>query len=684
MNGLSTLPDSGGRPIRMNKQILLFAATGLILTGCATERLYPEQSPMDNRVFRGDWFDYYNRAMRNILAGEADAAEPDLRMAVSLRPRDSHHARTYGVHYQRYYPHRELGVIMYHRGDFPTAESELLQSLTMAPTSKAEYFLNETRRKRLRASGLDRQAPSISVEFPPDDYVTNQRELTITGTVSDDTFAERVIVGEEDNPPGLAAARLPFSTKVRLSRGLNRIPILAFDLAGRSTERQVAVFVDCDGPSLGLDLVRVVEGDSGRTAEIRGAVLDNSTIDQLRVNAVPLEAGTKRVSIDGQFDLAPGQTSIEFLVGDECGNESRGQIPLKGPDGDWRTSSASAHTRPRLVCGDGEIAFRLAMSLVSATTRPIELSVRTPPKVVYTDTYPIVGSAHDARGIERITANGQEVHIRPALHVYFSHLISLQEGANSFTVSATTEDGRSTSKELTVERRLPAALQVANRLCVSTAMNTIGSALSELETETLRRSFISELGRNGRFRVLERRDLERILQEQGIATSSLIERTFPPRLAEILPTDLLIDLDVIGDPDGIDIYASVLDVDNPYERTAFDIYHPRDEDLKRTSKGLYVLLENEFPFVQGKILDVRRNKVTTSLNRPDHRVRPNRLLYVFREGEVITKEGTDYGKRLSDVGRLCVETVDERKSTAAVEDLVDGNGIRESDIVVTE
>ena len=215
-------------------------------------------------------------------------------------------------------------------------------------------------------------------------------------------------------------------------------------------------------------------------------------------------------------------------------------------------------------------------------------------------------------------------------------------------------------------------------------METIGSTVSELETEMLKRSFMAELGGNRRFRILERADLEEILQEQGIAASSLVERTFPPRLAEIIPTDILLELDVIGDPDGIDVYADVLDVDNPYERTTFDIYHPRDEDLKRTSKGLYALLENEFPFVQGSVLDVRRNRITTSLNRPEHRVRPNRLLYVFREGEEIIKGGVSYGNELTDVGRVFVETVDERKSIAAVEYLIDGREIREADIVVTE
>ncbi|ETX02160.1 MAG: hypothetical protein ETSY1_04525 [Candidatus Entotheonella factor] len=67
-----------------------------------------------DQVWRGQWWQYYERALSYAEGEYWDDAIADLKQAVGTRlgQKDQRRANTYGLHFvENYFPHRELGVI---------------------------------------------------------------------------------------------------------------------------------------------------------------------------------------------------------------------------------------------------------------------------------------------------------------------------------------------------------------------------------------------------------------------------------------------------------------------------------------------------------------------------------------------------------------------------------------------
>ncbi|QTA92274.1 hypothetical protein [Desulfonema magnum] len=76
--------------------------------------------------FRHRWWHYYNRALFFAENGCWEEAENDLTEAIRQRYKDQWDARTYGMHFIDYFPHRELGIAYYYHAqeDYDQAENE--------------------------------------------------------------------------------------------------------------------------------------------------------------------------------------------------------------------------------------------------------------------------------------------------------------------------------------------------------------------------------------------------------------------------------------------------------------------------------------------------------------------------------------------------------------------------------
>ena len=55
-------------------------------------------------------------------------------------------ARTYGMHFIDYFPHRELGIVYYEMRKMDAAKKELELSLVHFPTAKARFYLDRVRK----------------------------------------------------------------------------------------------------------------------------------------------------------------------------------------------------------------------------------------------------------------------------------------------------------------------------------------------------------------------------------------------------------------------------------------------------------------------------------------------------------------------------------------------------------
>ena len=66
--------------------------------------------------FRNRWWNYYERGLSFADGGFFKEAAADLQEAIRQRDKDQRMARTYGMHFVDYFPHREMGIIYFEMG----------------------------------------------------------------------------------------------------------------------------------------------------------------------------------------------------------------------------------------------------------------------------------------------------------------------------------------------------------------------------------------------------------------------------------------------------------------------------------------------------------------------------------------------------------------------------------------
>ena len=98
-------------------------------------------------LFQGRWYHYYERGLSFAEGHCWGKAESDLGKALKQRDGgDRGRARTYGMHFIDYFPHRELGIVLFHQKRYADAIRELEAPLNATVTAKAEFYLNQCRK----------------------------------------------------------------------------------------------------------------------------------------------------------------------------------------------------------------------------------------------------------------------------------------------------------------------------------------------------------------------------------------------------------------------------------------------------------------------------------------------------------------------------------------------------------
>ena len=242
--------------------IVTVALGGTYFYGCAGEpsTKYVKDGKAYGVVqgsFRHRWWNYYERALSFAEGEFYNEAVADLQQALKQREADQRNARTYGMHFVDYFPHRELGVVYYHQEKYDDAEVELKASLDSVDTGKAKHYLNLVRKVKLELSQADKESPKIKMASVPQ-AVTNHLTFEIKGEVKDDKYARRIVINETPEFIELSAPKIPFSKKIKLKKGLNEITIKTADLLGKETEKKIRVVGDFEVGPLKFVQMRVL------------------------------------------------------------------------------------------------------------------------------------------------------------------------------------------------------------------------------------------------------------------------------------------------------------------------------------------------------------------------------------------------------------------------------------------
>ncbi len=256
-----------------------------------------------------------------------------------------------------------------------------------------------------RAVFFDTVAPSIVVEHPTPDFVTNQRDVEVRGTVE-----ATISVVYIDGAP-LETNKGAFSRVVRLDEGFNTIRIQAWDAAGNPGDTHVVVIVDTDPPSLSVTAPAYGALVTTTTVSVSGSWTGEATVT---VDGVPVLSSEG--IIDERVSLLEGENEIEVIAVDSAGNRQEYRI------------------------------------LVFRDTVPPALSVNLPQTKLTTQlgAYPVAGNVE---GAVHLLVNDKPV----AVDAYgdFSILLPLNMGDNTLTITATDSAGNTATSIHTLERTPP-------------------------------------------------------------------------------------------------------------------------------------------------------------------------------------------------------------------------------------
>jgi RHS repeat-associated protein len=162
----------------------------------------------------------------------------------------------------------------------------------------------------------DTTPPSLTVSNPVNGTVTNQSSISVAGTTSDSTTVTvkvngiSVSVGSEGS----------FSTSVALAEGNNVITVSATDAGSNNTTVTRTVIRDDTPPT--LTVTNPVNGviTKQATIAVAGSVHDSTAVT-LTMNGIPVTIGGAG-SFNTQFSLVEGINTITLVATDAAGNFS--------------------------------------------------------------------------------------------------------------------------------------------------------------------------------------------------------------------------------------------------------------------------------------------------------------------------------------------------------------------------
>jgi tetratricopeptide (TPR) repeat protein len=109
------------------------------------------------------WWNYYKRGQLYTEKKCWMEAKRDFEIAIEQRHDDTYQARTYGLNFIDYFPHRELGIAYYYLGEYKNAILELQRSLEFVSVKesnkRADEFLNRIKKQKMSTTIL----PSIDL-----------------------------------------------------------------------------------------------------------------------------------------------------------------------------------------------------------------------------------------------------------------------------------------------------------------------------------------------------------------------------------------------------------------------------------------------------------------------------------------------------------------------------------------
>lgn len=498
-----------------------------------------KRSPIESKIFRSDWWDYYNRAIRKFDAGDLQGAEADFRAAVRIKGDENGRARTYGVRFQEYFPYAELGAVLFEQGKFYEAVPELMLSMKNLDCEQTRFYLHEARRQVAMKSPIDKRIPIVSLIQPQSGMATRQNRIWIQGVAEDDLFVDNVYVGDRRLVVGRANSQLEFATEVPLAEGMNQIPVTVYDLLGQHQTVQLQVEVDRQGPVFSIQTLDQLAGDRIR---VTGTAYDRHLVSAVSVSGSALPTSGQQIEqIQLEIPMAPGGAYPQLRLADGFENETVTTL-----DPRIRTGSADGlRTEVRFAA-----ASQPGLAGLPGGEGPrIDVLDLSPWDTLYQKEAYIDCKVSDASGVADIRIAGRSIDL-PQLpdlkSITFGQAAGpLEEGTNVIQIRARNVNQVESIQDFPIVCRDP-SIQSKERLSVTVpAFDLVeeeGSQVDRNMADQLREALLSELNARKRFSLIPTSDeLAEALLQRRVAASPVADTRFQASHRTLTAADLILD-----------------------------------------------------------------------------------------------------------------------------------------------
>lgn len=650
----------------------------LIAIGLTLVTLLPGKGISDDSgTFRARWWSYYQRGLERVEKADWQNALSDLKKAISMRSKDQRMARTYGMHFIDYFPHRELGILHLNRGEIDEAIRELEESLRAEESAKAVYYLNKARRIRLMdQKEITVLPPSITLYAPLPGAVLKDASVVVKGNVVGKGLISRIVIGGIPYRFDRAEDSIDFAQEISIDEGANRIIIAAGDLLGNRSEIEIPLTGDREGPAITIEDIFLEEKDGQKFVRVRGDVSDGAGIRTVVIQNKEIEAGNVKTY---RFDLTfPEEAKKDRLI--ITAFDILGNATTAGIDIEREITAFNKNEQPVLLASN-------VSQLFSSDKDPPVITLREaddlPP--VFVDKYYVEGEANDNRAVERILINNKQITTQKGKKVFFSKTTPLREGANRITVEAYDTSGNKAATELMVKREIPTALQIGSRMTLTLLpFHITGNAsLGHLAYGLLTDSFVAQK----RFNLLERAKLEQVLLEQKLAGEKLTDLKHSIRVGKIMSADSILSTSLKEDPKSLEIISRII---NTVTSEIMDVKDVYSEDkspaaVKELMDGLASKIARGFPLTEGLIIKKGSKEVYTDVG-ASAKTRRHTGVIICRKGEEIKHPvtGKSLGQNIIKLGEGYIEEIHEGFSKVRVSDKLKDQDIKIKDMVITK
>ena len=611
--------------------------------------------------FRHRWWNYYERGVSFADGRFFDEAIRDFLDALRRREDDQRMARTYGMHFIDYFPHRELGIVYFETGRLEQAAEELERSIRSFPSAKAYFYLDRVKKAIIKNTVVDIQQPRLVLDIKDSEFWTNQDPVVISGRAWDENYIAKVSIKSVPYFQEYAQKEINFKRQIKLNQGTHKVRVTARNLPGRTVFRDFLIHVDREGPVLTLKQVEIKDTVSGKIVQISGWIHDPAGVETLLINGKKINL-KKGVEVPFTAQLGLEKDSLDFFLSDVLGNSTRASVPAV---------PITALRYPVLLADNSNFAGNCLTTGIFGPKdlRPpvIDIGEWDDLQTVFLEKAYIEGRIMDDNPIQSVLINGTPIFHRKGRYIFFSHLAELKKGENILLVEAVDDKGNRQTKKITIIRQIPSAMKLSSRLSLAALPFSLDGDASPAWGSAFQDSLIDAMINEQRFQMVERKRLNDVLRELTISNSDLADQRAAVKLGKLAAAQSIVIGSIFETRNGIEAVARLIDTETSDILSTQDVFGEVKSlpGIHTLAQGMSLKFHRDFPIMDGIVVARKGNAIFTDLGR--NAVKLQRRLIIFREKQVSAdKNKKRLGTDQKILGTARVTQVMEQMSKAKV------------------